>query len=203
MTVRRSPRLVSSLSRAGLGTAFAVAPSTASFALTWDSVPRPKVAHLSTCKAVSSGWLCLVRAVGLDDNRERPFPPLFIRNSDHGGFLHVGKLLDQLLDLQRRYPFSVALDDVLRSVIRMEPSGAITAISPVCRDRRRSRAHRRFLAAKREGRSDAARHRGRAARELLSRRRRSSHAVCVAALRRPNRTAADTHPSRQRRAPPR
>src|SRR6516164_1652374 len=108
MTVRRSPRLVSSLSRAGLGTAFAVAPSTASFALTWDSVPRPKVAHLSTCKAVSSGWLCLVRAVGLDDNRERPFPPLFIRDSDHGGFLHVGKLHDQLLDLQRRYPFSAA-----------------------------------------------------------------------------------------------
>src|SRR6516162_6734075 len=123
MTVRRSPRLVSSLSRAGLGTAFAVAPSTASFALTWDSVPRPKVAHLSTCKAVSSGWLCLVRAVGLDDNRERPFPPLFIRDSDHGGFLHVGKLHDQLLDLQRRYPFSAALDDVLHSV--GNPDGAI------------------------------------------------------------------------------
>ena len=42
-----------------------------------------------------------------------------------------------------------------------------------------------------------------APRELLSRRRRSSHTVCVAALRRPDRTAADAHPSRQRRDPAR
>jgi S1-C subfamily serine protease len=43
------------LSLVGLGTAFAVVLSTASFALTWHSVPRLKAAHLSTCKAVSSG----------------------------------------------------------------------------------------------------------------------------------------------------
>jgi len=39
----------------GPGIAFAVGPSTASFASTWYSVRRPKVAHLSTCKVVSSG----------------------------------------------------------------------------------------------------------------------------------------------------
>ena len=37
----------------GPGTAFAVAPSTASFALTWHLIPRLRAAHLSTCKAVS------------------------------------------------------------------------------------------------------------------------------------------------------
>jgi hypothetical protein len=32
-----------------------VEPSTASFALTWHSVPRRKAVHSSTCKAVLSG----------------------------------------------------------------------------------------------------------------------------------------------------
>jgi monoterpene epsilon-lactone hydrolase len=67
----------------------------------------------------------------------------------------------------------------------------------------RSRADWGLLAAKRRGRSDAAKHGGLTARELLSRRRRSSHPLCVAALRRPDRTAADAHPGRQRRDPAR
>jgi hypothetical protein len=37
--------------------------------------------------------------------------------------LSILPTLDQLLDLQRRYPFSVALDDVLHSV--GNPDGAI------------------------------------------------------------------------------
>ena len=55
MTARRSPRSESSLSQAGLGTAFGVVPSTASFAWTWHSVPRLRAVLLSTCKAVSLG----------------------------------------------------------------------------------------------------------------------------------------------------
>jgi hypothetical protein len=53
MTARRSPRSESSHLRAGLGTAFAVAPSTASFALTWHLVPRLRAAPLLTCEDAS------------------------------------------------------------------------------------------------------------------------------------------------------
>ena len=48
MMVGRSPRSASSLSRAGLGAAFAAAPSTASFVWTWRSVQPAKAVHSST-----------------------------------------------------------------------------------------------------------------------------------------------------------
>ena len=67
----------------------------------------------------------------------------------------------------------------------------------------RSGAHRPFAAAQRRGRSDDPERRCVAARALLPRRRRSAHALCLSALRRSDRIAANADSGRKRRGPAR
>src|ERR1700730_14489157 len=67
---------------------------------------------------------CVIGGVGarriLDHQPKRALAPSVISYANDCSFPHAGELRDQVLDLQRRHPFTAGLDDVLEAVGNMD-----------------------------------------------------------------------------------